>query len=77
MTKTSNLYDAKKSGAFFVVSIPNISLLENIGLRAGVEVAVQNRFAFGGPVLLKVRDAYSVALGKDIAEQITVREADF
>jgi len=74
--KTANLYEAKKMGTFQVVSVPGIGLLENLGLRNGTQVTLQNRYGFGGPVLLRVEGAYSVALGKDIAKQITVQEVN-
>ena len=69
-----NLYEAKKASTLQVVSIPNIGLLENLGLYVGTEIVIQNRYRFGGPVLLRVRDAYQVAIGKDIAKQVTVKE---
>ena len=69
---TINLYEANKSDTFIVAAVPDISLLENIGLRVGTQVAVRNRYGFGGPVLLNVEDAYYVALGKDIAKRIEV-----
>ena len=72
--KTVNLYNAKKMGSFQLVSVPDIGLLENLGLRAGTQVTLQNRYALGGPVLLRVEGAYSIALGKDIAQQISVQE---
>ncbi|MCL2203249.1 MAG: ferrous iron transport protein A [Defluviitaleaceae bacterium] len=68
----TNLYVAEKSRPLQVTSLPNISLLESMGLRAGSRVMIQNRYALGGPVLLRVEDAYSVALGKEIAVQIGV-----
>ena len=71
-----NLYEAKKSSSFQVVSVPQIQLLENMGLRNGTQITIQNRYALGGPVLLRVEGAYDLALGKDIAQQIAVREAD-
>jgi Fe2+ transport system protein FeoA len=67
-----NLYSANRLSDLLVVSVPANGLLENIGLRTGARVSVQNRYALGGPVLLRVEDAYSVALGKDIAVQIGV-----
>ena len=70
-----SLYEAKKSGTFTVITVPEIGLLENLGVRTGTSVSLQNRYAFGGPVVLRVEGAYSVALGKDIASQITVEEA--
>ena len=72
--KTINLYTAKNTGTFQVVSVPDINLLENLGVRAGTQITIQNRYALGGPVLLRINDAYSIALGKDIARQITVKE---
>ena len=69
-----SLYEAKKAGTFQVASVPQIGLLEGMGLRIGTKVTVQNRYGLGGPVLLRVEGAYSVALGKDIAQQIAVRE---
>ena len=70
-----NLYEVKSKGVLQVTSVPNICLLDNLGLRAGTQVTVLNRYWMGGPVLLRVEDAYCVALGKDIAQQIMVREA--
>ena len=68
------LYEARKNGVFQVTSTPDISLLENIGLRNGTQVLVQSRYAFGGPVLLRVENAFTIAIGKDIATQIEVKE---
>jgi len=70
-----SLYEAKPKGTFRVQSVPQIGLLENMGLRVGTRVTVQNRYGMGGPVLLRVEESFSVALGKDIARQIDVREA--
>ncbi|MCL2087116.1 MAG: ferrous iron transport protein A [Oscillospiraceae bacterium] len=73
MSKLFNLYERKR-GTFKLTALPKISLLENLGLRNGTLVTTQNRYSFGGPVLLKVEGAYCVALGKDIAKQIYVEE---
>lgn len=72
--KTLNLYQASKNGVFRVVSIPEIGLLENLGLRHGTRVVLQNRYSLGGPVLLRVENAFTIAIGKDIATQIEVKE---
>ena len=74
-SKVVNLYQAKKNGSFKITSVPNIGLLQNLGLRVDTQVTVQGRYALGGPVLLRVEDAFAVAIGKDIATQIAVREA--
>ena len=69
-----SLYEAKEKVSLKVASLPQISLLENMGLRPGTQLSVQIRYALGGPVLLRVEDAYDLALGKDIARQIAVQE---
>ena len=69
-----SLYKAKKLGTFKVDSVPQIQLLENMGLRVGAQVTVQDRYGLDGPVLLRVEGAYELALGKDIAQQIAVKE---
>jgi len=73
-SQITNLYEAKKNQVFQVASVPNIGLLENLGLRNGTKVVVQSRYALGGPVLLRVENTFAVAIGKDIATQIAVRE---
>jgi len=75
-----NLYEAserkaRKNKVFNIVSVPNVGLLQNIGLRANTKVSVRNKYGLGGPVLLRVEDAFAVAIGKDIATQIIVEEA--
>jgi len=69
-----SLYNAKINTPFQIVSIPDVELLKNLGVNISREVTIQNRYAFGGPVLLRVQGTYSVALGKDIASQILVKE---
>ena len=70
----TNLYEAKGNRIFRVDSVPNIGLLKNLGLRVGTQVTVQSRYSFGGPVLLRVENTFAVAIGKDIATQIAVKE---
>jgi len=71
-----NLYKAKKRSNLQVASVPRIPLLESMGIRIGTQLTLQNRYALGGPVLLRVEDSYSIALGKDIAQQIAVKEVN-
>ncbi|MCL2864448.1 MAG: ferrous iron transport protein A [Lachnospiraceae bacterium] len=75
MSATTNLYAAQKNDILEITSVPKIDLLENIGLRSGTRLFIQNRYACGGPLLLRVEEAYNVALGKDIAIQIGVEHA--
>jgi len=74
MPVRTNLYEAQKNKRLHVVSVPNIGLLKNLGLRNGTEITIKNRYALGGPVLLRVEGTYSIAIGKDIATQIAVQE---
>ena len=71
-----SLYEAKVKARFQVDCVPENQLLEHMGLRPGTQLIIQNRYALGGPVLLRVEGAYDLALGKDIARQISVKEAD-
>ena len=71
MSKIS-LYKAGQNIPLKVSSVPDVGLLQNLGLRIGTKVAVMHRYALGGPVLLEVEDSFSVALGKDIAAEVTV-----
>ena len=68
-----NLYEAGKKGLFQVVSVPNIAMLTNVGIRKGVNISIQNKYRLGGPILLKVENSFEVAIGKDIATQIAVK----
>ncbi|MCL2002947.1 MAG: ferrous iron transport protein A [Oscillospiraceae bacterium] len=72
--ETLSLYEAVGKGALRVASVPDIKLLENLGFRVGTRIAVQTRYRLGGPVLLRVEDSYTVAVGKDVARQIGVTE---
>lgn len=70
-----NLYEANKSNKnkYRVTSVPDIPLLESLGISTDTVVTVNNKYAFGGPVLLRV-DTATIAVGKDVAEQILVEE---
>ena len=71
-----NLYEAKKDTCFSIATVPNIGLLNSLGLRVGTRVYIKNRYPLGGPLLLYVEDAFSVAIGKDIATQIAVKKVE-
>jgi Fe2+ transport system protein FeoA len=72
MKKERSLYEAGGEGLFEVVSVPDIKLLENLGVRIGTKLKIQKRYALSGPVLLRIENTYSIAVGKDIAVQIGV-----
>lgn len=70
-----NLYQAKKDTPLYVTTVPSIGLLNNLGLRVGTQLYIKNRYPLGGPLLLQIEDSFSIAIGKDIATQIAVKEA--
>jgi len=55
--------------------VPDVQLLANLGIGVGTQVAVHNRYALGGPVLLRVDGVYYVAIGKEFAKRIEVVNA--
>jgi Fe2+ transport system protein FeoA len=71
-----SLYTAQKGAAFTIAAVPNIALLAGMGLRVGSNIIVQHRYALGGPVLLRVEDTYTIALGKDVALHVQVTSAE-
>jgi len=68
-----NLYNAKRGFAYKVETVPDIGLLNSLGVRSNAVIRIKNKYSMGGPVLLQI-DTCSVALGKDIALQIMVQE---
>ncbi|MCL2050088.1 MAG: ferrous iron transport protein A [Defluviitaleaceae bacterium] len=75
MPTPTNLYNIKTTTPLQVISVPKNELLENMGIRIGTYISIKTRYKLGGPVLLSVEDSYAVAVGKDIAEQIFVKES--
>lgn len=72
--QTLFLYEGKKNATFKLMELPNINLLESLGVRPGTVVTILNIYKFGGPVLLRIGGNYTVALGKDIAKKIKVEK---
>jgi hypothetical protein len=77
MTNPINLYLARKKSEYIITEIPEIPLLNSLGIRSGTRIKLLNRYVLGGPVLLRVEGAYTVALGKDIAGLITVSQVSY
>ncbi len=69
----ASLYHVKKNQSYKITAVPDIALLDSLGMHTDTIITLQNRYALGGPVLLRV-DTCTVALGKDIAQQIMVEE---
>lgn len=69
-----NIYEVKNNQAYIIQDIPDMKLLKSLGIRKNAQVFKKHSYKLGGPVLLKV-DMSEIALGKDVAEKIIVREA--
>lgn len=60
-SKNSCLYDMDKNKSCQVTFIPDHPLLDSLGINTDTIVTVQNKYFFGGPVLLQV-DTATIAL---------------
>ncbi len=58
-----------------VVTVPAASQFADVGLVAGVEVAVERVLPLGGPVIVRLGTA-RVALGRAVARSVLVQEED-
>ncbi len=68
-----SLYKVKKNCRCIIESLPQVPLMDSLGLRLGCAIQVQNRQPMGGPVVVKLGNR-SVAVAREYAEQMTVRE---
>ena len=72
MASEISLYRAKTGNTYDVVTIPEVELLKSLGIRQGSSVEMICRYPLGGPVLLRIEDSSTVAIGKDIASLVSV-----
>lgn len=70
----NSIYEVKNNKVYVIQDVPDIKLLNSLGIRKNVRVLKKHSYRLGGPVVIKV-DTSEIALGKDIAEKILVREA--
>lgn len=66
------LYDVEKKQRYAVEKMPSLKLLNSLGMREGISVSVLTRQPLGGPVVIQI-GRRSIAIAKDIAQQIEVR----
>lgn len=69
-----NIYAAEPQKNYVVQSVPKANLLPCLGIFPKSIVTKNYRYRLGGPVLLKVGNR-QVAIGKDLAKNILVKEA--
>ncbi|NMA79283.1 MAG: ferrous iron transport protein A [Clostridiales bacterium] len=67
-----SIYYAKDGCEYIVTSAPDLGILKSLGIVKDTSIHKRMTHKLGGPVLLMVQSS-SIAIGKDIAEQILVR----
>ncbi|QGG46630.1 FeoA family protein [Heliorestis convoluta] len=67
------LYDREQKSLCQIESLPQVSLLKSLGLRQGAVVSVLSKQPLGGPIVIKIGNRH-IAIAKDLADQIEVRE---
>ncbi len=70
------LNKADKGRFYTVVSVPDVSMLQALGIRKNDVIYKKHSYLFGGPTLLEI-DAREVAIGNQIAALIDVEEREF
>lgn len=68
------LTNCKKFNSYHIEKAPEIHLLKALGVRSGINITIESKQPFGGPVVFKIGNR-SIAVAKDIAREIIVREA--
>ncbi|EEG78799.1 FeoA family protein [Dethiobacter alkaliphilus] len=67
------LNKVKKATSCVIEQLPDIKLLNALGLREGVTVRVVTSQPFGGPIVVQLGKS-SIAVARGVAEQIEVKE---
>lgn len=68
-----DLYAAPEGRMYRVVRVPDVKILRSLGIFPGAVVLKKKRYRLGGPVLVELA-ARQIALGKDVARSILVKE---
>ncbi len=68
-----SLYTAIEHKKYHVKELPEIPLLQSLGVFQGAIIEKTHTYGFGGPVLLMI-DNREVAVGKNYAKEIKVEE---
>lgn len=65
------LYNSENDQTYKVIAVPNVTLLNTLGVFIGAKIVKKNTYKMGGPVLVAI-GSREVAIGKDLAVQIQV-----
>ncbi len=71
----NNLYQAEIGKNYTIFAIPDNHLLSCIGILEGATIKAEHRYGIGGPVSISL-STRKIAIGKDIAEKIYVKEVN-
>ncbi len=71
----NNLYEADINKIYEVKNIPNVDLLNSLGVFQGAKITKKATYNMGGPVLILIANR-EVAIGKDTAILIEVEEVN-
>lgn len=75
MAKIKNsLYTVPDNRDYTISSVPDVKILNSLGIFPGSTVRKKKKYGLGGPVLINLATR-ELALGKDIATAILVEEA--
>lgn len=69
-----NLYEVKDKKEYRVLHIPDSDMLESIGIIPGSIIWKEHTYGLGGPVYIRF-GTRSIAIGKDMARLVSVKEA--
>ncbi len=70
-----SVYNAPNGKHYTIVDAPGVGILKSLGVSKNNRILKKQTYGFGGPVLLMVETS-EIAIGKDIADKIIVKEAD-
>lgn len=68
-----SLYKLEKTRSCIIDRMPAVALLNSLGIREGIAVSVVAKQPLGGPIVVEC-GTRSIAIARDVAEQILVRE---
>src|SRR5690554_6441630 len=73
MGQKHSLYTVPDNSCYTVSDVPDVKILNSLGVYPGTVVFKKKRYRRGGPVLVNLATR-EIALGKDLASQILVKE---
>ncbi len=73
LRQNDSLYTVPDNCNYIVSKVPDIKVLGSLGIYPGTVVYKKKRYKLGGPVLINLATR-EIALGKDIASAILIKE---